>query len=117
MRGIKLSIILVLVIMLSVGTMFAANITVATASDLWSLREAGNLGGNHTQTKDIDLSTPAWAANNTDEYAVGKVVSYDGYAYCCDTGHTSGDNFDAVKWTKMWEVAKGWEPIGKYTGN
>lgn len=46
MREMKFSFILVLMMLLSVGTVFAADIEVYTAADLWSIGEDANLECN-----------------------------------------------------------------------
>lgn len=96
--------------------MAVAQTSVTTILDLWNVRN--NLSGSYTQTADINLSVtnPAnltdWAAST--QYGVGDIRKRpsDGYAYYCTIAHTSGNDFAATHWTKMWEAVKGWKPIG-----
>ena len=116
MRKTQMSFIVFSIMLMSVGTVFAAtDRNVNTVLDLWKVRD--NLGDNYTQTNtDIDLkdTNPAniVAYSNTGTYTVGNIVSYDNYAYYCITAITVGETFPPSKWTKMWEVSKGWDPIG-----
>lgn len=109
MREMKFSFILVLMMLLSVGTVFATDIEVYTVADLWNIGKTDNLGGNHIQKKDIDLSTPDYVSGTT--YQKGKVVSYKRYAYCCIADQSS-TTFVEDEWVKMWKTINGWKPIG-----
>lgn len=114
---------LVGVLFLTLSFALAAQTSVTTVEDLWNVRN--NLTGTYQQSGDINLETTnpskinAWDTGTL--YVVGNIIKYtDGFAYYCkqnmsdNTG--SQDPGTAAYWTKMWEAAKGWEPIGRTSG-
>lgn len=100
--------ILVLILVSLFGVAFS--IDVGNIVQLWQVRD--NLSGTYTQTANITFpKTPAaWEAGT---YAQWAVVQHNGYAYGCvnesGTSETPGGSSD---WLQMWEISKGWKPIG-----
>lgn len=92
-------------------------IDVANILDLWNVRN--NRNGSFTQTANIDLAVtdPAIVTDwiSTQAYAVGTIRRYtDGFVYYCIQASPAGTlPTNTSFWTKMWEAAKGWEPIGR----
>lgn len=91
-------------------------IDVTNILDLWNVRN--NRNASFTQTGNIDLAVtdPAIVTDwvNSQPYSVGSIRRYtDGFVYYCIQASPAGTlPTNASYWTKMWEAAKGWEPIG-----
>lgn len=111
----KLKFLILLILNLQ-SLLFAVDIS--NILDLWNVRN--NLGGSYTLINDLnlELTNPALISdyqNNTD-YSIGDIVKYsDSFAYYCTVAHNSATTFSSANWVKMWESAKGWEPIGNAT--
>ncbi len=92
-------------------------INVSTVEDLWDIRD--NLGGDYTLITGINLEDTN--PNTISTYTVGTyntndIVEYtDGYAYYCSQDGNTNTPDTENGWTKMWEVSKGWDPIGDET--
>lgn len=107
-------IVLVVVFIAMLGTALAD----ANEKLIWTLWKVRNsLSGTHTQTADINLlitdpsKIVSWSADST--YSAGVIRMYtDGYAYYCSAEQATANTFASGTWNKMWEAAKGWEPIG-----
>ncbi len=121
MRDLRLTFLIVLMMLLTVGTLGAVDYTIENILDLWNVRN--DLGGNYTVTAasglNLEATNPetivAWAASTYNE---GEIIEYtDGYAYYSNNG--SNDNEPTgdtdTNWTQMWECDKGWQPIGTAT--
>lgn len=117
MRDLKVTFLIVLMLLLSVGSLFSAN--VSSILDLWNIRN--DLAGTYVLTTDLNLedTNPSTIATYVSvSYNTGDIVEYtDGYAYYSNNGSNSNEPTGATdtNWTKMWEVAKGWDPIGDGT--
>jgi len=110
-------IILVVILVGMFGAVYAQN-SVGNVLQLWNVRN--NLSGSFQQSADINLwvTNPAnispWSADST--YAVGEIRKHtDGFAYYCEYAQVTSGTFSTDNWTKMWEAAKGWDPIGDAT--
>lgn len=96
---------------------------VANVLHLWNVRYA--LSAYYLQTADINLETtdPAILADfdtNT-LYSVGDIREFtDGFAYYCIQNMSTMDDSqnpgNTAFWQKMWQAAKGWDPIGDQVG-
>jgi hypothetical protein len=96
---------------------------VANIYHLYNVRDY--LSAYFIQTADIDLAvTNDKKIIDFDKdslYVVGNVRANSGYAYYCIQNMTTNDDSqdpgNDSYWKKMWEVTKGWEPIGTQQGN
>ncbi|MBI9031098.1 hypothetical protein JEZ13_03690 [bacterium] len=103
-------------LLLSAGSLFSAN--VSNILDLWNIRT--DLGGTYTLTAGINMerTNPINISEyvNTAGSSVGDIVKHEDnsvwFAYYCTTAQAENTAFDTSNWTKMWEVDKGWDPIG-----
>ncbi len=96
---------------------------VANVAQLWNVRDY--LSAYFIQTADINLETtdPAILTDfdtNT-LYQAGDIIEFsDGYAYFClqnmSTMDDSQNPGNTAFWQKMWQAAKGWDPIGDQVG-
>lgn len=115
MREMRLTFLIILLIAISVGNVFALEID--SVYDLWNIPNTG-LGETYTLTKTLDLTATktivAW--NSTTPYQIGAIVKHtNNYAYEAILASTdkapTGETDD--NWSKMWLVSdKGWTPIG-----
>jgi len=108
-KNIVLAIFLPL-LFLQIGGVLHAQTQVGSVLDLWKVRE--NLSESYIQTAhiDLDIYAPSFISGNF--YHPGDYVTHtDGYIYHCNST-TSSFYSGNTNWTKLWEAAKGWEPIG-----
>lgn len=109
----KLKFLTIFVMTLAFSNLVLA-IDINTINDLWNVRN--NLGETYNLQGDLNLeaTNPSniLAYQNNTNYAEGDIISYNSFAYYCLISHNSGTAFIPGNWQQMWEVNKGWEPIG-----
>ncbi len=101
-------------VLLLVFSNLALAIDINNIYDLWIVRN--DLGGTYNLQDDLNLETTnpnnILAYQSNTNYSQGDIVNYNSFAYYCMNPHNSGTAFIPGNWQQMWEVSKGWQPIG-----
>jgi hypothetical protein len=102
-----------------------AQTSVGSILELWNIRFSAALTGSYIQSVDLDMAVTnpsnvnVWV--NGTSYNVGDYVKYTNgttqFTYICKVSTNSVVPSNTVNWTKLWESAKGWQPIGSGSGN